>query len=248
MVRLFGLCCKLACKRTFANRLIINSLAAAEVNTIMQKAGSNARIRGYSSNVSNYNPYQTNNPPPYTAGSPSADESRYANSLANALSQYGLPTKFIIDQGRVALDGARSEWGEWCNVSPSGFGQPFTTNTNNGNVDAIVWVKPGGESDGACGMSGAPQAGAWFDTYAQMLVTNAHPAIVASGGNTTPTPTSSAIPSTSTSARPSTSTPAVPGGNCAAMYGQCGGQGWSGATCCTHGTCKFSNAWYSQCL
>lgn len=206
----------------------------------MQKAGSNARIRGYSSNVSNYNPYQTDNPPPYTAGSPSPDESRYANSLANALSQYGLPTKFIIDQGRVALAGARSEWGEWCNVAPSGFGQPFTTNTNNGNVDAIVWVKPGGESDGACGMSGAPQAGAWFDTYAQMLVTNAHPAISASGGNTTPTPTSSSTPSTST--------PALPGGNCAAMYGQCGGQGWSGATCCSQGTCKFSNAWYSQCL
>lgn len=206
----------------------------------MQKAGSNARIRGYSSNVSNYNPYQTNNPPPYTAGSPSPDESRYADSLANALRQRGLPTNFIIDQGRVALPGARSEWGEWCNVAPSGFGQPFTTNTNNGNVDAIVWVKPGGESDGTCGMSGAPQAGAWFDTYAQMLITNAHPDIRASGGNPTPTPTSSSSPSTPTSA--------LPGGNCAALYGQCGGQGWSGATCCSQGTCKVSNPWYSQCL
>jgi len=38
------------------------------------------------------------------------------------------------------------------------------------------------------------------------------------------------------------------GGSCAAMYGQCGGQGWSGATCCASGTCKASNQWYSQCL
>ncbi|KAK4205542.1 1, 4-beta cellobiohydrolase [Triangularia verruculosa] len=205
--------------------------------TILQKAGSNARIRGYSSNVSNYNPYSTNNPPPYTAGSPSPDESRYATSLGNALRERGLPTSFIIDQGRVALDGARKEWGEWCNVSPAGFGQPFTTNTNNANVDAIVWVKPGGESDGACGMSGAPQAGAWFDSYAQMLAQNAHSDIRAGGGSPSPT-----------SAAPSPSATAPGGGNCAARWAQCGGQGWSGPTCCQQGTCQASNQWYSQCL
>ncbi|CAG7853262.1 Endo-1,4-beta-xylanase xynf11a Short=Xylanase xynf11a; AltName: Full=1,4-beta-D-xylan xylanohydrolase xynf11a; Flags: Precursor [Serendipita indica DSM 11827] len=39
------------------------------------------------------------------------------------------------------------------------------------------------------------------------------------------------------------------GGNCAAKWGQCGGQGYSGPTCCQSGsTCKYSNAWYSQCL
>ncbi|KAK8113196.1 hypothetical protein PG984_013722 [Apiospora sp. TS-2023a] len=37
------------------------------------------------------------------------------------------------------------------------------------------------------------------------------------------------------------------GGSCAAMYGQCGGNGWSGPTCCSAGTCKASNEWYSQC-
>nr|Q7SIG5.1 RecName: Full=Endoglucanase-6B; AltName: Full=Cellulase 6B; AltName: Full=Endo-1,4-beta-glucanase 6B [Humicola insolens]1DYS_A Chain A, Endoglucanase [Humicola insolens]1DYS_B Chain B, Endoglucanase [Humicola insolens] len=147
---------------------------AQEVATILQKAGNNAKIRGFSSNVSNYNPYSTSNPPPYTSGSPSPDESRYATNIANAMRQRGLPTQFIIDQSRVALSGARSEWGQWCNVNPAGFGQPFTTNTNNPNVDAIVWVKPGGESDGQCGMGGAPAAGMWFDAYAQMLTQNAH--------------------------------------------------------------------------
>ncbi|KAL2205179.1 fungal cellulose binding domain-containing protein [Sarocladium strictum] len=37
------------------------------------------------------------------------------------------------------------------------------------------------------------------------------------------------------------------GGSCAAMYGQCGGSGWTGATCCSSGTCKATNEWYSQC-
>ncbi|TLD11759.1 hypothetical protein PspLS_11699 [Pyricularia sp. CBS 133598] len=35
--------------------------------------------------------------------------------------------------------------------------------------------------------------------------------------------------------------------NCAALYGQCGGSGWSGPTCCAQGTCKAANQWYSQC-
>ncbi|KFA80612.1 hypothetical protein S40288_10051 [Stachybotrys chartarum IBT 40288] len=37
------------------------------------------------------------------------------------------------------------------------------------------------------------------------------------------------------------------GGNCAAVWGQCGGQGWTGPTCCNQSTCRVSNEWYSQC-
>lgn len=36
--------------------------------------------------------------------------------------------------------------------------------------------------------------------------------------------------------------------NCAAMWGQCGGSGFTGPTCCAQGTCTYSNQWYSQCL
>lgn len=38
------------------------------------------------------------------------------------------------------------------------------------------------------------------------------------------------------------------GGTCSSLYGQCGGIGWTGSTCCTQSTCKYSNDWYSQCL
>ena len=34
-----------------------------------------------------------------------------------------------------------------------------------------------------------------------------------------------------------------------AMWGQCGGQGYTGSTTCVDGaTCTFANDWYSQCL
>lgn len=51
----------------------------------------------------------------------------------------------------------------------------------------------------------------------------------------------------------STPDPGDGGGNnpsptCSALWGQCGGTGWNGPTCCQQGTCKSSNQWYSQCV
>jgi acetylxylan esterase len=51
---------------------------------------------------------------------------------------------------------------------------------------------------------------------------------------------------TTTPGGPTTTPP--PTGQCSALYGQCGGIGWSGPTCCSSGTCKASNSYYSQCL
>jgi cellulose 1,4-beta-cellobiosidase len=132
-----------------------------------------AKIRGYSTNVSNYNPFQALIRENYTEYSPSWDESHYADSLAPYLEAEGLPSNFIIDQGRVALPGARAAWGDWCNVAPSGFGPIPGTPTNNSHIDSIVWIKPGGESDGECGLAGAPYAGGWFESYTEMLIKNA---------------------------------------------------------------------------
>ncbi|KAG8907363.1 hypothetical protein FRC01_007715 [Tulasnella sp. 417] len=64
---------------------------------------------------------------------------------------------------------------------------------------------------------------------------------VGSGGTTNPTTTGGNPPQTTTQGSG--------GGSCAAKYGQCGGQGYNGPTCCQSGsTCKYSNQWYSQCL
>lgn len=52
---------------------------------------------------------------------------------------------------------------------------------------------------------------------------------------------------TSNPPNPSTPTPTTnPGG--VPLYGQCGGQGYTGSTVCASGTCTYSNEWYSQCL
>ncbi|KAI0659265.1 glycosyl hydrolases family 11-domain-containing protein [Cubamyces menziesii] len=64
---------------------------------------------------------------------------------------------------------------------------------------------------------------------------------VGSGGSSPPGSTS--VPSSS-----STTPVSTPTGTCAALYGQCGGIGFTGPTCCASGTCKESNAYYSQCL
>ncbi|KAG8982891.1 hypothetical protein FRB90_006472, partial [Tulasnella sp. 427] len=64
---------------------------------------------------------------------------------------------------------------------------------------------------------------------------------------TTTTTTSKATGSTTTTKSGTTTTTAS--GAQQTAYGQCGGQGWTGATNCVSGyTCKYSNAYYSQCL
>ncbi|KAK2613595.1 hypothetical protein N8I77_000500 [Diaporthe amygdali] len=72
-----------------------------------------------------------------------------------------------------------------------------------------------------------------------------------------PQPTTTAKPATSTtlatstktSSAPATSSSASSGGACVAKYGQCGGTGWTGVTCCVAGsTCSATNQYYSQCV
>ncbi|OBT74164.1 hypothetical protein VF21_06237 [Pseudogymnoascus sp. 05NY08] len=74
------------------------------------------------------------------------------------------------------------------------------------------------------------------------------------GGGSSP-PASSApgttlatsVKPTSTSSAPSTTTTASAGWT-VPLYGQCGGNGWTGGTVCQSGTCKANGEWYSQCV
>lgn len=63
----------------------------------------------------------------------------------------------------------------------------------------------------------------------------------ASTSTTTAKTTTTSKASSTSSATTSTAT----GG--AALYGQCGGTGWTGPTTCAQGTCTYVNAYYSQC-
>ncbi|KAK6537106.1 hypothetical protein TWF694_011306 [Orbilia ellipsospora] len=67
-----------------------------------------------------------------------------------------------------------------------------------------------------------------------------------STGTTSTASTTSRTTTTTTSIR--TTSIATGTGQCSALYQQCGGIGWTGPTCCSGSTCKFSNDYYSQCL
>jgi endoglucanase len=73
----------------------------------------------------------------------------------------------VIDTGR---NGVGSN-GEWCNPSGRALGERPTSATGMPLVDAFLWIKTPGESDGACG--GAPASGVWMPEYALGLAQRA---------------------------------------------------------------------------
>jgi endoglucanase len=76
---------------------------------------------------------------------------------------------FVIDTGRNGL-GPTADY-QWCNPSGRALGNRPTTNTGVAGVDAFLWIKVPGESDGAC--NGYPAAGAWMSDYALGLAQRA---------------------------------------------------------------------------
>lgn len=87
---------------------------------------------------------------------------RYGTKISNLIKR----KHFIIDTSR---NGNGSN-GEWCNPVGRAIGHVPTIQTRHILVDAYLWVKPPGESDGEC--NGGPVAGAWWPEYALDLVQN----------------------------------------------------------------------------
>ena len=127
---------------------------------IYKAAGSSPFIKGLATNVANYNALSASSPDPVTQGNQNTDELKFINAFAPALRSNGFPAQFIVDQGRSGRQNIRDQWGDWCNVKGAGFGMRPTTNTGSSLIDAIVWIKPGGECDGTSDTS-APR----YDTH-----------------------------------------------------------------------------------
>jgi endoglucanase len=76
---------------------------------------------------------------------------------------------FVIDTSRNGADTANGH--DWCNAQNQALGAAPTTRTGHGLVDAFLWIKHPGESDGTC--NGGPQAGGWWSDYALGLARRA---------------------------------------------------------------------------
>ena len=81
---------------------------------------------------------------------------------------------FVIDtsrNGKGPPDVKGDVEAAWCNPPGRGLGTPPTTNTADPAVDAYLWLKKPGESDGQC--NGGPKAGMWWQEQALDLARNA---------------------------------------------------------------------------
>ena len=125
---------------------------AAGLAKVYKAAGSPSQVAGIATNVSGWNAWSKT--PGEFENTPDGkynkchDEKRFIANFAPELKTAGMPNHAIVDTGRNGVQGLRKEWGNWCNVIGAGFGVRPTTETGDSLVDAFVWVKPGGESDG----------------------------------------------------------------------------------------------------
>lgn len=113
------------------------------------------RADGFSLNVANFYP--------------TAEVVDYGRRLSKALGG----AHFVVDTGRNGngrADGDTVDGGPaFCNPPGRAIGQVPTTDTGDPVVDAYLWIKRVGESDGAC-RPGEPAAGQWWPEYALGLV------------------------------------------------------------------------------
>jgi endoglucanase len=114
------------------------------------------RATGFALNISNFYPTE--------------DSVAYGLEVSDALGLNGTP--FVIDTSRNGNGAWESDDPEsWCNPPGRALGEPSTVDTADPLVDAYLWIKRPGESDGAC--RGAPEAGEWYPEYALELARNA---------------------------------------------------------------------------
>jgi endoglucanase len=94
------------------------------------------------------------------------DNIAFGDRLSDAL---GGRSHFVIDTSRNGagpVTGAGVNGGpRWCNPPGRALGPAPTTNTGRPRLDALLWIKNPGESDGAC-RPGEPPAGRWWPQYA----------------------------------------------------------------------------------
>jgi endoglucanase len=127
-------------------------IGAAEMAQRLAKAGVGL-ARGFSVNVSGFGRTR--------------DEAAYARRIAPLVGW----KHFVVDTGRNGAGPPRGGDQAWCNPTGRALGvAPEVAPAE--LVDALLWIKPPGESDGAC-LPGQPDAGTFWPEYAADLAARA---------------------------------------------------------------------------
>ncbi|NEB80908.1 glycoside hydrolase family 6 protein [Streptomyces sp. SID14478] len=127
---------------------------AAKLVEPLRRAGI-AKADGFSLNVSNFQTDQA------------------STAYGKGLSQLLGGAHFVVDTSRNGAGPyADGQADAWCNPPDRALGTAPTTRTGDPLVDAYLWVKRPGESDGTC--RGGPAAGTWWADYALGLARNGH--------------------------------------------------------------------------
>lgn len=157
---------------------------------ILAMAGGSDRIRGFATDVSNYDPPKDPSNSPRDPHAAPNDEVGYVTDLTKELNAAGITGKgFVIDTSRDGKPNVRTSPGNWCNIKGAGLGErPQAAPAP--LVDAYLYIKVPGESDGIAdpkaprfdtncasddATPGAPQAGKMFEPYFIDLLKNATP-------------------------------------------------------------------------
>jgi len=143
--------------------------------TVIKGLGISQYIRGFATNVANYQPIGTVCPwmpdqgyrnayclngqhqndlccadPCRLEGqwNPANNEMNYVLELSKAFASVLPNAKFIVDTGRNGVGGMRADCANWCNIRGAGIGRKPTTSTGSPLIEAFYWLKTPGESDG----------------------------------------------------------------------------------------------------
>lgn len=121
------------------------------------KSGVKKYARGFSLNVGNYQK--------------TADERAYGNLVAAELRARGAKNKhFVIETARNGADSPPTDGNDTCNPWGQRIGKASERPrmVRKGSLDAFVWIKHPGESDGPC--NGGPSSGQWWPEGALRLL------------------------------------------------------------------------------
>jgi endoglucanase len=124
--------------------------SARAIASLLRKAGVR-HARGFSVNVSNF------------------DRTRREIAYGRRISRRVGGKSFVIDTSRNGIGPTRTR--QLCNPPGRALGPVPTGATGARRVDAFLWIKPLGESDGRC--NGGPAAGDWWPEYALGLARRA---------------------------------------------------------------------------